>query len=245
MRKEENSIILEPNDKLYRYNLGINLPSEWSIGYSSPEYFSPKYGRKNAIGAFFFFDDRQVAKQTLAQAIYNQSEKGNNYTCGTITHCEINNEIRLLDLSTGLCKCSNIISVLCDLGIDVVSDKFYNYQKDLPHSCLQDVIGELFSEDKLTAMKAANEINQFFLNCPPLLGQSLTDFSNGLEFKNILNNIGFEGYAFWENLICDTYCLFNSEKIGNPIHEEVSVESDTELKELIALVKENAEKGKF
>ena len=38
MRKEENSIILEPGDLLYRYDLGEKLDAEWLTDYSSPEY---------------------------------------------------------------------------------------------------------------------------------------------------------------------------------------------------------------
>jgi len=244
MRKEENSIILEPGDKLYRYDLGDNLPTEWSTDYSSPEYISPKYGRKNVIGAFFFFDDKQVTKKTLAQAIFNQKQKCKEYDCGTITHCEINSDIKLLDLSTGLYKCSNMISILCDLGIDVVSGKFYNYQKESSHSYLKDIVVKLYDKDKLTAQKAANKIDEFFLYSPPLLGQSLTDFGNGQHFKDMLENMYFEGYAFWENPISDTFCLFYSDKISNPIHEEIYIESDSELKEYLAIVEKNAKKGK-
>ena len=109
------------------------------------------------------FNDRTVAIQTLAQAIYNQRELGNIYDCGTITQCEVLNEIFLLDLSTGLYRCSNIISVLCDLGIDVINEQFFNYQKELPHSVLKDATINLFSNNKQIAQDAANEIDKFFL----------------------------------------------------------------------------------
>lgn len=40
MRTEENCVILEGGDNLFRYNLGRELPTEWSIDYSNPEYTS-------------------------------------------------------------------------------------------------------------------------------------------------------------------------------------------------------------
>lgn len=72
MRKEENSIILEPGDLLYRYDLGEKLDAEWLTDYSSPEYSFSEYGPKNKIGLFFFYNDISAAKNTLAQAVYNQ-----------------------------------------------------------------------------------------------------------------------------------------------------------------------------
>ena len=244
MRKEENSIILEPGDLLYRYDLGEKLDAEWLTDYSSPEYISPKYGRKNTIGAFFYFNDRTVAIQTLAQAIYNQRELGNIYDCGTITQCEVLNEIFLLDLSTGLYRCSNIISVLCDLGIDVINEQFFNYQKELPHSVLKDETINLFSNNKQIAQDAANEIDKFFLNRINLLGQSLTDFGNGKPFRDMLISMHYEGYVFWENPVSDTYCLFNPNKVSSPIHEVLTIESDEKLQELIEGIERRAKQGK-
>lgn len=112
MRTEENCVILEGGDNLFRYNLGRELPTEWSIDYSNPEYTSTEFGRKNKIGAFFFYDKDIAAKQVLAQAIFNQRKRGNEYQYATITHCQVVNDIKLLDLYTGLYQCSNMISAL-------------------------------------------------------------------------------------------------------------------------------------
>lgn len=69
MRKEKNSIILEPGDRLCRYDLGTDLSVDWSTEYENPEYIGCEFGKKNAIGAFFFYDKKTTAKKTLAQAI--------------------------------------------------------------------------------------------------------------------------------------------------------------------------------
>ena len=39
MRKEKNSIILEPGDRLCRYDLGTDLSVDWSTEYENPEIY--------------------------------------------------------------------------------------------------------------------------------------------------------------------------------------------------------------
>ena len=53
MRKEENCIILELGDQLYRYDLGDHLPDNWSTDYYNPEYITPQYGRKKCDRSLF------------------------------------------------------------------------------------------------------------------------------------------------------------------------------------------------
>ena len=236
MRTEENCVILEGGDNLFRYNLGRELPTEWSIDYSNPEYTSTEFGRKNKIGAFFFYDKDIAAKQVLAQAIFNQRKRGNEYQYATITHCQVVNDIKLLDLYTGLYQCSNMISALYEIGINVISDQFYNYSKELSYLELNEQFELLYSEDPIQKTNAANKINEFFFNHPPLFGQLLTDFDNGIYFKEMLINQGFEGYAFMEEFASDTYCLLCSDKISAPIHNEIFIEDDEDLQRLIGSI---------
>ena len=65
-------------------------------------------------------------------------------------------------------------------------------------------------------INAADAIEQFFCAHPPYLGQLLTDFGNGQHFKSLLQNAGFEGYVFMEELASNTYCIFNSDKNFTP-----------------------------
>lgn len=55
MRTEENCVILEGGDNLFRYNLGRELPTEWSIDYSNPEYTIIK-----SIFIYFFYCIRYI-----------------------------------------------------------------------------------------------------------------------------------------------------------------------------------------
>ena len=213
MRKEENSIILEPGDKLYRYDLGVKLDTEWLTDYSSPEYSFSEYGPKNKIGLFFFYNDISATKNTLAQAVYNQKKIGTTYNYGTITSCQVIDDIRLLDLETEMFSCSDKIRFLHQIGLNVITGHFYNYQFKRSYSELQNALEDLLSTDQSLSSAAENVINEFFHNLPPLLGQSLTDFDNGEAFKEMLENKGFEGYVFMEDFISDTYCFNTSLKI--------------------------------
>lgn len=196
MRKEKNSIILEPGDRLCRYDLGTDLSVDWSTEYENPEYIGCEFGKKNAIGAFFFYDKKTTAKKTLAQAIYNQNKKGNIYNSGTITYCEVVNELNLLDLDSGLIECSNIISFLVSIDANVIENKFVNHHSNKPYSELQSVIVDIFSTDYIKRINAADEINKFFFYNAPYLGQSLTDYemvfySNQFLKKRIMKGMFF------------------------------------------------------
>ena len=239
MRKEENSIILEPGDLLYRYDLGEKLDAEWLTDYSSPEYSFSEYGPKNKIGLFFFYNDISAAKNTLAQAVYNQKKMGTIYNYGTITSCQIIDDIRLLDLEAGLSSCSDKIRFLHQIGLNVITELFYNYQFKRPFSELQNSLEDLLSTDQSLSSAAENVINEFFYNFPPLLGQSLTDFDNGEVFKEMLENNEFEGYVFMEDFISDTYCLLSSDKITAPEHEIIDINSNEELQKFIVSIELN------
>lgn len=233
MRKEENCIILEDGDTLYRYDLEENLPDNWDSNYHNFEYSGSRYGFKNAIGAIFLFDKKLTAKQILSGAINNQKEKTRIITRATITTVIVNEEIKLLDLSSGIIRCSNLLSVLYELNMDVTVLDLKNFQKDLPFQSIHDRLIDLYSSDSTKRMTSANEIDRFFYGRINLLGQTLTDFQNGILFKKLLEDQQFEGYVFWENPSSDTYCILSSSKLSNPIHEIIDVEMDEELQQLL------------
>ena len=240
MRKDKNTIILEPGDKLYRYDIGSNLPKGWSTSYYSPEYNHSTFGIKNQIGAYFFFDELKVAKKTLAQVVCNKKTKGNTYSDGIITTCIVKEEIILLDLASKICTCFGIISRLKEIGIDILTDKFYNYLKEESFSVVQNVYNECEKRNKESKyITYDNNIEDFF-HTPMYLGQLLTDFSNGKEFKEQLIKKGFEGYVFEENPESDTFCLFDAEKISEPCHEEICIKQDKELQGYISKAMENS-----
>lgn len=233
MRKEENCIILENGDALYRYDLEENLPDDWDPNYHNFEYSGSRYGFKNAIGAIFLFDKKLTAKQILSGAINNQKEKGREITRATITTVTVNEDIKLLDLSTRIFRCSQLLSVLYELDMDVTELELKNFQQDLPFKSIHDKLIDLYSEDPTKRMTSAYEIDKFFYGMTNLLGQTLTDFQNGVLFKKLLEDRQFEGYVFWENPSSDTYCILSPSKLSNPIHDIIDVETDEELQQLL------------
>lgn len=229
MRKDNNRVILEPGDTLYRYDIVDTLAKEWDSNYHNPEYSESIYGVKNDIGAVFLFDNKKVAKQTLSAAINRQREKGNVIRRATITTVCVIDDIKLLDLSTDIVSCSNLISRLYDLEMDVTGMDLINYYRSVSFRTIHCDVINLYSADWLKRMKSASNIGKFFNCYCPLLGQTLTDFQNGRIFKNELEKRQFEGYVFWENPSSDTYCIFSSSKLTKPIHEIIDVENDQEL----------------
>lgn len=218
MRKEENIIILEPGDRLYRYDLSGKMPDNWNSTVHSIEYNTSEYGPKNSIGAIFLYDVEIAAKQVLSAAIKKQKKLENHIEQATITTTEILQEIKLLDLETGIDKCTQILSVLYELGIDVITHDFFNYFKRESFDIIRKYFLDLYSEDMQCRISAADAIEQFFCGHPPYLGQLLTDFGNGQHFKSLLQNAGFEGYVFMEQYASNTYCIFDSNKILLQMH---------------------------
>lgn len=223
MKKQNDLIILESGDILYRYGLGSNYPNQWDCDTHSIEYFSEKHGHKNQIGAFFFYDNETAALQVLSAAINNQKKKGNKIIEATMSTAEVTKEMRLLDLDSGIIACSNMLTCLYDLGIDVVTDDFYNYQKEKKFSSIRKQFMELYSSDWKEKSRAATDVNSFFYDLLPVLGQSLTDFGNGQIFKKLLEEKGFDGYVFMEEFSSNTYCLFSSINLSAPRHRSVDL----------------------
>ena len=233
MRKKNNTIILERGDRLYRYDICTGLPSKWDDNFHNTEYAGSQFGNKNCIGAIFLYDKEISAKQVLATAINNQQDKGISIKNGTITTVTVNEEIKLLDLEKGLSRCCHIISLLHELRIKITNQSFTNYQKGQTFETIHSDLEKLYSQDPSIKNKAATRIDEFFFNHTPLLGQLLTDFQNGIEFRHQLCEKGFEGYIFMELFSSNTYCIFSPDKLSLPSHSTISVDKDEELQELI------------
>lgn len=142
----------------------------------------------------------------------------------TITSCEVRKDIVLLDLFTGIERCSNMISVLKGLNLNVVNTLFYNYQRDTSYTEIEHDLELLYSGNCTEKLGAAARIDDFFCSRLPLLGQSLTDFNNGVAFKEMLIRNHWEGYVFKEEESSNTYCLLDATKLTNPVHDPLSRE---------------------
>ena len=223
MIKSKNIIVLNPGDQLYRYGIGDHFPNQWDIDVHSVEYRDDKLGYKNQIGALFFYDNERTALNVLSSAINRQKDKGIIIEDAIISTATVIEEITLLDLESGISRCTQMLSCLYDLGIDVMTDEFRSHQRNESFGSIRERFHELYSDDWNARMSSAKIIDDFFFNLPPLLGQSLTDFDNGPKFKRLLEEHQYEGYVFMEEYSSNTYCIFSSQKLSCPTHRHVAI----------------------
>lgn len=238
MNKEELSKILHIDTEFYRYDLSDSLPNDWTTDYHSIEY-SYDRGFKNICGSFFFYDNEQTALDVLKNAA-----KKRNVHAATITSCHILKEITLLDLSKNVSP-SQLLCCLYKNGIDVFKKDFYRYDEDPSKDRKIDEMKESIEaivtrdnkarEDMSFIIKTATKINDFFYSkkCSPCecryLGQLFTDFDNGLKFKKMLLDKGYDGYCCMETLNGVTYCIFDHNVLSSPIHRLIYMEEKPEF----------------
>ncbi len=225
-------MILPANTYLYRYCVGVEPPQEWSADFENPEYSNLPSGKKNQIGAFFFYTNEETARNVAGCALANYGQKYSiNYY--TITSCQTTRDLNLLDLRGNL-KPYVFLEELYNQGIDILTDDFVNYFKG----------GQLFSIQRDNFMQLVNQIAPFsqenphwhqncqlagelwmFFSCgnnDHILGQLVTDFANGRAFKQILQSKMFDGYIFNEEKDCPTICIFDSSNLSSPNHIEIN-----------------------
>ena len=196
---------------LYRYCLGNDIPKEWSTEYHSPEYYSNEYGEKNQIAA-----------------IEKAAKHGQNYQNNTLTYCQIIEDISILDL-TYCDRPVQMLNILYDEGVDVLtSDFFLHPNKEQSFDTIRGYHQYIMDNRKTNDIKVCSEIlnkadkiNKFFKEHVGYTGQLLTDFGNGIPFKRLLEEKGYEGYQFMEEKSSPTICLFNSSKLTLPVHKIV------------------------
>ena len=222
------SVILPAGTALYRYCLGTEVPTAWSTDYHSPEYFSPKYGDKNQIGAFFFYPNEQTARNVLSVAVQQQEGQGHPYPNNIITNCHTTADINLLDI-TNCQRPVNILNILHDEGIDVLTTDFNKYLDDIVsfnqiRGHHQFIMQNEGTNDRIVRSDMNEygvQIDQFFHWRVQYTGQLLTDFGNGVTFKRQLQEKGYEGYQFTEEKDTPTICIFEADKLSVPVHQIV------------------------
>lgn len=217
--------ILQKGSWLYRYNLGTNLPDQWAGSYHSPEYSDTEFGHKNQIGALFFYEDEITAKQVLCAAL-DKDNLNSSYSQNTITSCQLVEDVRLLDISN--CEIPmRVLVILNEEGIDVLNERFLKHDNgDFRFSVLKKDFDFVMNAQNIMnndVLGAANRINTFFHQKETesrYLGQLLTDFENGKDFRSQLVEKGFDGYCFTEEP-SPTICIFDAAKLTSPLHKTV------------------------
>lgn len=226
-------MILPQGTLLYRYCLETNLPDEWSPDFENPEYANSPNGKKNQIGAYFFYANEETACNVANNALEKFGIRHGIYNF-TLTTCQTTRDITLLDL-TGDMKPFPFLEELYNNGIDVLTDNFINYYKGKQlFSRYRDKFMQIMEQENPFLQENVN----FHQNCQTveqiwyfftfvygdnkynehILGQLVTDYANGHTFKRLLVGQGFEGYEFNEEHDCPTICIFEADKLSQPNH---------------------------
>ena len=221
---------LKEGTTLFRYDLQVP-PKRWDYNYRSNEYSHLKIDgfQKNHIG-FYYFLDNEVVRHNTAKVACEKSSVNSFY----MTHAELTRELKLLDL-TG---CSNpllMIQKLIDVGIDILNDSYHIFCSigNPSFSIIKDAVNYnlgigivSWERDVDMIQENTTEIQKYLSrrDCPyTILGQLLTDYSNGEIFKNELISKGFDGYCFDESVGGHTLCLLNSDDLSAPQTKIVNI----------------------
>lgn len=215
---------------LYRYDIECP-PSEWSTNFKSSFYNFPDLGFKNKVGAFFFFDNLQetvsYASNKLSECEQIVIEKDPRKTIW-ITRTQISQSVNLLDFRKIKDVCSLYI-FLIKSGIDIFIDEFRKTEfcmPSVPYATIKEAVFDLsnhinIEENRYKIMNFSYGNNEF--EKLKYAFQQLTDFSNGIIFKNILTEKGFDGYIFKESE-ANTYCIFDSFNLGSRCCKQLEFE---------------------
>lgn len=186
--------------ELYRYDLA-QPPTDLSTSFLSIEYEGSEHVHKNQTGLFFFTDSSAIAED-LGKVASEKKQKSEYF----ITQARAKN-LRLIDFSQSF----NIYQMLCvlkELNIDCLTTEFRTYEGENVFSTLKPFFDNVEAETNpikkmalLNNLKVHSKSDIYDIS---LFGQRLTDFKNGLEFKD---NRGLP------------YCLFNADKF---VYKEIN-----------------------
>lgn len=150
-----------------------------------------------------------------------------------LTETAIEDDVKLLNL----CGCRNpllMFKKLFDCGIDILNNNYRIYTSDgqptfeiLKNAVKYNLAIEIEPEDRDVKKISDNTklITHHLTDFKypfTLLGQLLTDYDNGREFKKVLVAMKLDGYIFDETLDANTICLLNSEKLSPPQYEFIN-----------------------
>ena len=219
-------MIIEIQPLLYRYDL-VEPPNEWSKSHKSIEknYYNESE-HKNKADLFFFTDSLAIAKDLGKNAAINNDKVI--YFLTSLN--EFNSTIKIIDFS----DCYNIYQMLCllsDINIDVLSNRFQTFEGTQTFESLKSIFESVESESdidkkrklfyqlKVHSSRSFDDISLF--------GQRLTDFENGIIFKDLvkLKYPDVDGYKWQEfkDKRGYTYCFFDCDKLPDKTTIKVEI----------------------
>lgn len=223
--------VIKTGFELYRFDL-VKTPNKWSTDFKNSNYSYGELGNKNQAGFFFFLDSIDKANNFGENYAINK-----NQDYYYITKTQTSNQLKLIDFSNSY----NIYQMLCvlkDLGIDVLTKNFKTFENEETFATLREIFYEAEREKemkkKTMLIKKLKVHSKSNFNATGLFGQRLTDFTNGKIFKELVQELypEIDGYCWNEfedgksneiNIL--SYCLFNSNKLSNP--KAIRIELDS------------------
>jgi hypothetical protein len=213
--------MIELKNTLFRYDI-VKPPIDWSTDFKNPEYVFEGIGNKNKAGLFFFTDCESVAEDFGREALKRNHVTSNEYY---LTSLDLLRPLKLIDFSNSI----NMYQMFClleDEGIDVLTPDFRIYESNTCKKTFEEFkikIDKANSESN--TLKKAGIINSLTFNgainnnhAMSILGQKLTDFDNGLAFKELIlkSKLDIDGYRWSEDYYNRgySYCILNSDKLG-------------------------------
>lgn len=214
----EHICIVKKGAILFRYDL-IEPPMDWEVNYKSIEYSLNGLGKpKNLANYFFFFSNEDVARKTASVAVKNTAKEKDGYW---LTSAYVLRDLNLL------CLCGNDtlynLIKLHEAGFDVMTDEFsfynngvYKHFSELKEPFEKFLNSDFFDIERKLALRDTI-VKPFDKYGFPfgLLGQTLTDYENGIPFAKLLADKGYDGYVFDESVGGHTVCLINDVVTGN------------------------------
>ena len=209
-------MIIEIKPLLYRCDL-VEPPIEWSKSIKSIEKnYNNGLEPKNKADLFFFTDSLAIANDLGRNAAIENNK--NLYFLTSLS--EFNCPVKVIDFSNSY-NIYQMLWLLSEIDIDVLSNKFQTFEGSNDLESLKPIFDSV--ELEKDSNKKKNLVYQLKIHSLrsfddiSLFGQRLTDFENGIIFKEIvkLKYPDVDGYKWQEfkDKRGYTYCFFDCDKL--------------------------------
>ena len=165
----------------------------------------------------------------FCELLHDETKNAKQYIeddCIWLTETELISDVNLLNLST-VKDVVELYIMLFKMGIDIFTDDFWQIVPYMPSKQLSEIRDNVRALAILTNAEDVDvdryKIWNFCYGYDDneklrYACQHLTDFCNGVKFKTLLQELGYDGYIFRETET-ETFCIFDCSKLSDPQRE--------------------------